>query len=526
MTLRYVGKGGSNAWDGLSWDTRKLTLNGAEDTPVVAGDTVYVGAGVYRETLYCDVNGSSGQPITYVADVTGENTDGVGGRVRLTGSNDDDTVFGTRDSMIEIYNRSYRTCRGFYFDKVNRLGVHGGYIRCGISAGSYNNIIIEDCVFGGSSMPYANPWQAAIFLSAEGTASNITIRNCLCLGGCDYFVKTGNGAADQEFTSSVIENCVVVGTKEYGIYLDETYGFTIRHCTFIGLTYAITSANITSPNQNYVYDCLFHECLYGMREVSAANTITENYNTLSSVSVSIDEGAQTITSYILNQPPMLYQGIRFPYERFNVTDWFDEVYEPDTSGFTEDMFGLARPAKSVRGGVQIKVAERSADVYRSPPSALRLNDASKQVMFVPIEGGGKYRVTVYVLRKENYSGTSPQLTVTVPSLAASTVTDTGSAGVWNRLSTVITAGNNDRFMQIQVISNNAALSGNYMVYFDDLGIRGIAAKIPTMKWATNELLFYGFDLEDIVDPWIAVGVPIPGVGPVGAVGPFPTFFRV
>ena len=45
MTIRYVGIGGNDSNDGLSWANRKLTLNGVEDTPVEAGDTVYVGAG-------------------------------------------------------------------------------------------------------------------------------------------------------------------------------------------------------------------------------------------------------------------------------------------------------------------------------------------------------------------------------------------------------------------------------------------------------------------------------------------------
>ena len=63
MTVRYVGKGGSDSNDGLSWANRKLTLNGVEDTPVVAGDTIYVGPGTYRELLTVDVDGSSGNPI-------------------------------------------------------------------------------------------------------------------------------------------------------------------------------------------------------------------------------------------------------------------------------------------------------------------------------------------------------------------------------------------------------------------------------------------------------------------------------
>lgn len=46
MTTYYVGSGGNNANAGTSWSQRKLTLNGVEDIPVAAGDTVYVAPGV------------------------------------------------------------------------------------------------------------------------------------------------------------------------------------------------------------------------------------------------------------------------------------------------------------------------------------------------------------------------------------------------------------------------------------------------------------------------------------------------
>lgn len=63
---------GDDADDGLTFANAKLTLNGAEDVPVAANDTVYVGPGVYRETLTLDVDGSAGNPITYIGDISGE----------------------------------------------------------------------------------------------------------------------------------------------------------------------------------------------------------------------------------------------------------------------------------------------------------------------------------------------------------------------------------------------------------------------------------------------------------------------
>src|SRR5690606_15690047 len=106
----FVGAGGNNSNDGLTWANRKLTLNGAEDIPVAAGDTVIVAPGVYRETLTTDVSGTSGNPITYVGDEGGTLTDGIGGAVRISGSDDDLTA--TRSPVISLQH-NYRTFRGF-----------------------------------------------------------------------------------------------------------------------------------------------------------------------------------------------------------------------------------------------------------------------------------------------------------------------------------------------------------------------------------------------------------------------------
>jgi hypothetical protein len=102
MATYYVGIGGNDSNDGTSWSSRKLTLNGAEDIPVAAGDTVYVGPGTYREMLTCDVGGSDGSPITYIGDYDGSHTDGVGGIVRISGS-DDDSLFQQERLLLVQY---------------------------------------------------------------------------------------------------------------------------------------------------------------------------------------------------------------------------------------------------------------------------------------------------------------------------------------------------------------------------------------------------------------------------------------
>ena len=124
MTIRYVGIGGNDANSGLTWALRKLTLNGVEDTPVQAGDTVYIGAGTYREQSTVDVSGAAGSPITYIGDYDGSHTDGIGGVVRLTGSDDDLTA--ARNYSITAASKNYRTFEGIHLDLSSS---HNGYIK-------------------------------------------------------------------------------------------------------------------------------------------------------------------------------------------------------------------------------------------------------------------------------------------------------------------------------------------------------------------------------------------------------------
>jgi hypothetical protein len=61
MTTRtlYVGPTSGGAADGTSWANRYGTMSNCEAKPVQAGDTVYVGPGVYREQMTCGVSGGS-----------------------------------------------------------------------------------------------------------------------------------------------------------------------------------------------------------------------------------------------------------------------------------------------------------------------------------------------------------------------------------------------------------------------------------------------------------------------------------
>ena len=520
MTIRYVGPGGSDSENGLSWGTRKLTLTGAEDTPVEAGDTIYVGPGVYREILVLDVSGTIGLPITYIADVTGINTDGVGGVVRITGNNNDLSPGNARNIAInaQVTSRNYRTFRGFYLEEAGgTTGSGNPYALARFQDGS-KYIVFEDCVFGEVTGLGGMYCSAVCFTPDDpGTTTNNVIRRCINISVSVMMEGYGGTAIDKSMAGCGAQNCISIrGDKDISTF--ETYGWVSRHITFINShisnppAYTLGLGTATSS----IYDSLF---------VNGNNAIgddyVENYN--SYMGVPNEGGANSLQTYIVPVPPMLLAGYRFPYDPFLYTDWNPDIFANTTSGYTEDVFGISRPTRTNRGAVQFRGVQRDSDISKTGLSSLRMDDASRHRITIPVEAGGTYKATVFVRRDVDYTGTLPQIMIDSPGQTAVTITDTGAVGEWSKLTAVITVGDKDRFVQIELRSNNTASSGDVSVWFDDIAVKGLGAKIPTSKWITNELLVHAFGL-DLLDPWISPSVIVPTIGPVGHVAPMPTFY--
>lgn len=261
MTLRYVGSGGSDSNNGLSWANRKLTLNGVEDSPVAAGDIVYVGPGVYRETLTLDVSGSSGNPIAYVGDYTGANTDGVGGTVRITGSDNDTTQ--TRTTGITATSRNYRTFTGFEFGLVSTAAIN--------MATACGNWIIENCAFSQMTGD-------AIVMAGTGVAN--TIRRCYFTPLKGIAVKVSHSSVVND-TGHVIENCLFLGVNGGGIRNERVGGILVRNCSFLGVgTHAIRILTALNSGQVItVNNCIFSGCLNVLTATTTAEFV-EDYNAL------------------------------------------------------------------------------------------------------------------------------------------------------------------------------------------------------------------------------------------------------
>lgn len=261
MTTYYVGAGGNNGNAGTSWALRKATLNGAEDIPLVAGDIVYVGPGNWRELLTVDVAGGAGNPITYIGDYLGTNTDGVGGVVRITGSDNDQTA--TRAQCINAPNaRSNRTFRGFVMDTCTGVLLN-------VQASS-SNWIVEDCYFNNS---------ANADLLFTGTGTGHTIRRCFISGRGPGIHFTHSSVVDN--ANQLVENCTfLIGGSANGVGVrdDRIGGVVIKNSVVLSADVGFRVQTALTVGQTLTLNnCIITNCNVGVQCTTAAEFV-ENFN--------------------------------------------------------------------------------------------------------------------------------------------------------------------------------------------------------------------------------------------------------
>ena len=460
MTDRYVGIGGNDGNNGLSWANRKLTLTGAEDTPVAAGDTVYVGPGVYREVLGIDVSGTSGNPITYIADVTGENTDGVGGIVRQTGSDNDLTA--VRNNIISANGKDYRTFRGFFYNLAKQPAMN---------VVNPDTWIVEDCYF-------AETIYSPAFIKVTGTdQASFTIRRCIFRQAAynDNCIEFSHSSTVDN-TGHLIENCLFDGNMIH-VYILRIGGITVNNCTFFAaiqaLRYAIAPAGGQATTVN---NCIIAYGNVGM-QATAVGEFVENFNAFFGNDVdrtNTATGADSNTSPPNIIPSLLHDGVIMPAPEWPgmLNEWSQIGRIAGTSEATDDLFGITRPATSSKkswGAIQLREGERDTATKRTGTASLKLADAGDHQMFLPVDGT-EITISCYTLFETNYAGTKPQMIIRQPGQSDDVTLATGAVDTQELLTTTLTPSATPGYVVVIMRSNNTATSGSYATYFDDLAV--------------------------------------------------------
>lgn len=462
MATRYVGPGGNDGNSGLTWALRKLTLNGAEDTPVVANDTVYVGPGTYREKLTVDVSGGAGTEIIYIADVTGENTDGIGGIVRITGSDNDQTA--ARDHCLEANDKDYRIFRGFYFDTPSDILMHLN--------GGPHDWTIEDCVF-------VQAEDECIAVEDDDQA-NFTIRRCRFLIAPLYnsMITFRTWGAGETNAGHLVENCLFVGNG-YCVHVLDVGGITVRNCTSVGTYHGVRCISLPGGYTAIsVNNCIFDHT-YSAVNANVLGYIVENFNTFYACATdrtNVNVGANSETYPPLLLPPILHSGVsqvsgfEFPWWFGMLSEWSQIAAITGSNEPTEDLRGIARPvtaSKNSWGATQFTDMERETGTVRTGSVSMCLHDAGRHQIWVPVTATST-TISVYVYREANYAGNNPQMIIKQPGQADDVTTDAAAASQWNLLTTTLTPAADPPYVVVELVSRNTAVALAYETFFDDL----------------------------------------------------------
>ena len=252
----YVRTSGSNSNSGLSAGAAFRTIQQAGNT-ATAGDTVFVGAGVYTQTYGGLKDGTAGNVILWIADTSGSAT-GDAGTVTLR------PVDGGLHA-IRFGLEYYITFRGFRFAaNPNAPDASGVYLN------DSDNIRFEYCTFDGLNYGLDSE-------NGDFTADGCAFTNCragavlddadAAFVDCTFDVPTDGGTTyglHLETTDAALTGCTVDG-GDYGVYHPTGgsggAGLTLTDCTvqnasFIGLWVGAQDAEIR--------DCEFAGCYAGI----------------------------------------------------------------------------------------------------------------------------------------------------------------------------------------------------------------------------------------------------------------------
>ena len=478
MVDRFVGPGGNDGNSGLTWALRKLTLNGVEDTPVVAGDDVYVGPGVYRELLTVDVSGGAGTEITYIADVTGENTDGIGGVVRITGSDNDQAP--VRNFCIDANAKLYRTFRGFVLDMATQVEINAINV-C-------TNWIMEDCWIEG--------WDSGGNLSCIywNDSTSCIVRRCvLWVPRAATGIKWNLGGATS--VSSTIENCLfMIGQAATGISSNKGHTIAIENNLFFGGQAGVSVlglgvGSVTVDNNAFMFmgTGVF---------ASILGELIEDFNTFyrcGTDRTNVNVGGDSQTYPVLLRARTQLAGLGLPSQFLALSQWSPiRALADNGAGPADDLLGIARAVTNGKrswGAVQFVDSERETGTVRTGSVALVLHDAGRHQIIVPIDNA-QTMISVWVRREANYAGNLPQMIIKQPGQADRVTVSVAAVNTWEELTDTFTPAALPPYVVVEFVSRNTAAALAFETFFDDMAIDGANVDIGTFeRWISNRMFF-------------------------------------
>ena len=417
---------------------------------------MYVGPGIYREQLTCDVDGAS--EIAYIADVTGENTDGVGGPVIISGSDGDTTA--TRPYGIYADTKSYRTFVGFHIV---------GFDTYGIYLDGCDNVVIRDCCIDGGDATSVRG------ITLLDTYNTVEIARCICVGSSVGI--SIDGSSDQNAISFSISDCLLHGYT--GIYIIDIADVVVEGCTSFG-AYSIQITSLAASQSVTVRNCNVFGVINGFYAQTSGEIASSYCQVCGNTNTNWSAGTGDVEDYVMNlELPILYgtySGIRYPVPLLGeLNPYAYAAHRTGTSETSTDLFGITKPATaaiSSWGAIQFQDKLRETTTTRGGSTAsIKFETAGEMQIWVPTDGT-EITVSVYCYREADYAGTNPRMVIKQPGQADRTTTDAAAASQWNELTDTFTPSSDTDYIVVclQSLNTDTANAATNDAFFDDLTV--------------------------------------------------------
>ncbi len=487
MATYYVRKSGLDTNGGLSAGDAFLTIDKAANT-VAAGDTVYVGAGTYRETVTMDTAGSSGSVIKYIADVDGSQT-GDAGLVVISAFTDSNTVVRSScwdpndgKAFIEVY------------DFVMQGGTTAVVEDFSIANNNYEGCVFDGCVFVAGPDRSDRAFLLDFNAPTSPTSAGLTIRNCFWTDTIEL-EWNGNETADVDLKITV-ENCVAISASTtnvasfwFDLVTAGTYGcggVSINNCTMVGYTGVSVDEGTSTTYPVDVRNCYLlaqGNPLY--KFTSNDGALTSDYNTYTGSLTNVTAGAndRDDTSAVMlggiADLPLLRKWGWSPYlpwepmQPIGGDDWTSLIADGASADApATDFYGNPRPAGPTnvddRGAVEARARlTPETTTVRTGTTAGKFTGTGRHSLTIPVNAAST-TVSVYCRKDATYTGTAPQLKVSrIPGVADQTDTGVAAADTWEELTVTFTP-TSAGVAVVELISNDTSATGE--CFFDDLTV--------------------------------------------------------
>lgn len=480
---RNITTGTSLVWNigGALLTINKVTNIGVT-TVFQAGDSVWIGAGVYREVITLGQSYSTSK-ILYIGDVDGVMT-GDAGEVLVTAYTTNDKTAPSSTPVLNI-----NATRNFFgFRNINFVGGSSNpsimalsdsknweFVNCAFLTAMSNNVSTITCtsstasaingVFDRCRFHTQSSTVFGVSLPTSAVAdydANIVIKNCIIdvlsliadISGSGALTFKGGGVY---FYNNTMRSSGSPNLRTSNANVSTTFPVRVENCILI------SSAGVTPMSAN------------------AAGQIIEAYNLYSSntARTNITTGTGVISNG--SYAALLWWGQENVFGGLPKPEYSPHPnsgligFGASGNAISTDIFGVTRPAGGSSASFTVGAYERpntwvkETGTVRTGTNALSITGPGYQDFQVPVDASST-TITVYIRWDATYAGTKPSMSVlygTESGVSNATATAAGSSGSWEQLTLNFTPTAKG-IVTIRLLSSDTNGAGR--AYADDFAI--------------------------------------------------------